>query len=130
MPIVLEHDVGLFELAFPLDVHLVVPIDENVGDRGIAKQHFERTQAEQLVDHVRDERLALEQAQRHRRAFALDHPGDQAPDLGLGLVALHPRQPIEVESVQQFLMNTALEVLVIDAARVDVAAANRQSRCK
>ena len=42
--------------ALALDVDLVVAIDENVRDVGIAQQRLERTEAEDLVQNVGDER--------------------------------------------------------------------------
>ena len=123
--VVLEDDVGLLELAVALDVDLVVAVDQDVGDRRIAQQRLERPEAEQLVEDVRDQRLALEQAERRRGALALDHPDDQAPDLRLGLLALHPREPVEVQPVQQLLVDAALQLLVVRAARVHAAAAGQ-----
>ena len=111
--IVLEDDVGFLELAFALDVDLVETVDENVGDRRIAQQHFERTEAEQLVDDVGDQRFALEQAERHRGALALDHADDEAADLRFGVLPAHPREPVEIEPVQQLLVDPALQLLVI-----------------
>ena len=113
VPIVLEDDVGFLELAFALDVDLVVAVDQNVRDRRIAQQHLERAEAEQLVEDVGDQRLALEQAQRRRRALALDHADDQAADLRLRVFAPHPRQPIEIEPVQQLLVDAALQILIV-----------------
>ena len=89
---------------------------------GIAQQHLERSETEQLVDDVRDQRLALEEAERHRGALALDHPDDEIADFRLGVLAPHPRQPLEVEPVQQILVNAALQLLVVRAARVHAAA--------
>ena len=74
----LNDDVGRLELAVPLDVDLVVAVDEDVRDRRIAQQSLERAEAEQLVQDVGDERLALEQAERRLVALALEHAADQA----------------------------------------------------
>ena len=71
MTVVLEHDVGLFELAFTLDEDQIVPIHQDVRHGRVAQQRFERTEAEELVQHVRDERLALEKAERSGRELRL-----------------------------------------------------------
>ena len=88
MRVVLEDDVGLFEPAFPLDVDLVVAVDQDVRDVGILQQHLERPEAEDLVQDVGDQRFALEQAERRRLALALEQADDQALDLRLGVLAL------------------------------------------
>ena len=109
------------ELAFALDVHLVVAIDEDVRDRRIAQQHLERTEAKQLVEDVGDQRFALEEAQRRRRALALDHADDQAADLRFRILAAHPRQAIEIQPVQQLLVDAAFQILIVAAARIHAA---------
>ena len=76
--VVLEHDVGLFEPAFTLDVDLVVPVDQDVGDVGVLQQHLQRAEPEDLVQHVGDQRVALEQAERRRLALAVEQANDQA----------------------------------------------------
>ena len=111
------------QLAFALDVDLVVAVDQNVGDRRIAEQDLERPEPEQLVEDVGDQGFALEQAQRRRRALALDHADDQAADLGLGVLPPHPREAVKIEPVQQILMDPALQILIVAAAGIDAAAA-------
>ena len=52
---------------------------------------FERAEAEDLVQDVGDQRIALEQAERRRLALALEQAEDQAADLRLGILALDAR---------------------------------------
>ena len=73
--IVLEHDVRFLEPAFSFDVNLVVAVDENVRDVGIREQRLERTQPEDLVQNVDDDRIALEQAEGSRSGSR--DPGDR-----------------------------------------------------
>ena len=54
--VVLEDDLRLFEAPFALDVHLIVPVDQDVRDVRILEQRFERPEAEDLVQNVGDER--------------------------------------------------------------------------
>ena len=116
--VVLEHHVGLFEAAFFLDVDLVVAIDQDVGDVGVLEQQFQRPEPEDLVQHVGDQAVALEQAERRRLTLAIQQADDQAPNLGLGVLALDPVQALEVEPAEQFLMDTALESLIVRVADV------------
>ncbi len=112
MFVVTEDDVGLFDATFALDVDLVGPIHEDVGDRRILEQQLQRTQSEELVEHIRRDRLPLEQTERHRRALAIENHPDHAADFGLGVGARDLRQPVEVEPIQQFLVDAALEFQV------------------
>ena len=68
---------------------------------------LERPEAEQLVEHVGDEVFALEQAERRGLRLGLDHRDDQVADLRLRFPAAYPRQPLEVQAIQQLLVNPA-----------------------
>ena len=103
------------KLSFTLDEDEIVPVHENVRDRVIAQQRFERTKAEELVQDVRDERLALEKAQRGGRELRFDDDGDNSPNLGLRFLTFHAREPLEIQAVQQLLMNLRLQALIVPA---------------
>jgi hypothetical protein len=75
--VVLERHVGRLEPPVPLDVDLVGAIDQDVRHVGIAQQRLERTQAEQLVDDVRHQAFAFEQAERGRVPLAHEDAGQQ-----------------------------------------------------
>ena len=51
--IILEHDLGLFELAPSLDVNLLGSINEDVSDCGILQQRLQRTQTKDLVQNLK-----------------------------------------------------------------------------
>ena len=87
---------------------------------GILQQLLERAQTEQLVEHVEDERLALDQAEGRLLLFPLEHRRDQLAQLRLGLLALHLGEPFEIQAVQQLLVNAALQGLVL-GVRVSAA---------
>ena len=53
---VAEPRVGLFQLAVPLDVNIVRPVDENVGDLVVVEKRFERTRARPCRRSVRSAR--------------------------------------------------------------------------
>ena len=79
---------------------------------GSPSRTFERPEAEQLVQDVADDALALVQAERRLVALAFEHAADQRADLGLGVFALDAGQAIEVEPVEQILMDAALQLLI------------------
>ncbi len=80
---------------------------------GSASSASKRTQPEDLVQHVDDDRIALEQAEGRSVALAIQEIADQAPDLGFRVLAFHARQPLEVEPAEQLLVNAAFEGLVL-----------------
>ena len=70
VPVVLEDDAGFLEHAVALDEHLVVAVDEDVRDVAVLEQRLERSEAEQLVEDVDDQVLALEEAEGRRLRLA------------------------------------------------------------
>jgi hypothetical protein len=107
-----EGDVRRLQAAVLFDIHLVEPVDEDVRDGRIRQQHLERPEAEELVQDVGDDRVALVEAERRLVALAIEHAADQRANLGFGVLALHARQAVEIQPVQQLLVDAALEVLV------------------
>ena len=77
--IVLKRGRHLFELARALDEHLLVRIDQDVADRLVAEQRLQRSEAEDFVDDVAENRVALGNRQRH--AGFGDERRDERPDL-------------------------------------------------
>src|SRR5436190_464507 len=110
MALVLERDVGFLEQAFALHEHLVEPVDQDVRHRRILQQGFEGAQAEELVDDVGGEGLALHQAERGRAGEPFDDEPDDATDLRFGIFALDAREPFQVQTAQELLMDVGLEV--------------------
>ncbi len=119
MPLVFEDDVGRLETAVPFHVDLVVAVDQDVGDQRIVQQHLERAEPEELVQDIVDDVLALVEAERGPFTLALQHAGDQRADLRFRVFPSHTSQPIEVQPVQQFLMDAALQVLVTGVSCVE-----------
>ena len=79
---------------------------------GSAEQRLERTEAEQLVEDVANQVVALGETERRALLLALEHAANDRPQLGLGVFTLDLRQPIEVQPVQQLLMDPSLECLI------------------
>ncbi len=116
--IVLERQLGLFELAFTLDVDQVAAIDEDVGHRRIGEQRFERSKTEQLVKDIGDERLAFRETQRRLLFFGIEQADDQAAQLGFRLRASDPVQSIEVQPVEQRKVHALLERVVVGLTKI------------
>ena len=57
--LVLEADVGFHHAAGALDVDVVEAVDHDVADGGILEQRLQRAEAEDLVEDLLDELLAL-----------------------------------------------------------------------
>ena len=81
MPLVLEADRAFLEHAITLDEHLVVSIDQNVGDRRVLEQRLQRPETEKLVQHVVHQLLALGVVQ--RVVLLGQFLGDDIADFGL-----------------------------------------------
>ena len=64
MTVVAEHNVRLLEAPIAFDIHLVVLVDEDVGNGTIREQCFERTEAKQLIQNFDDEAFAFGEAER------------------------------------------------------------------
>ena len=115
MPLVLEADRRRLEHAVALDEHMVIAVDQDVGDRRILEQRLERPEAEQFVEHVADQLLALGLVERvvllapvPRRRCRRLRPGSARATSG--------RAP-KVDQVQQALVKLDLEVGVRVALR-------------
>jgi len=111
--VVAEDDLGFLDAPFALDVDLRMAVHEDVGDRRILQQQLERSQPEQLVQHVLHDVLAVEQTERNALVFAVQQLLDDRPDLRLGVGPRNRRQPFEVQAVQQILVDPALQRLVL-----------------
>ena len=118
MRIVLEGHGRRLQMAVALDVHLVEPVDENVGDLRIPQKHLERPQTEQLVQYVGDQALALEEAERCGLSFTCEQVAQDGTDFRLGVFAGGMTQPVEIQDGQQLLVDTRFQRLVIGAPRI------------
>ena len=103
----MNEDVGSFEPAVTLDVDQIEAIDEDVRDGRVAQQRFERTEAEELVQHVGDKRFALERLSGVVSLLRFDEIEDDAADLRLRFLLAHLGQPLEIQAVQQIVVDLA-----------------------
>src|SRR5262245_16903920 len=102
MASIAKGNVSLLQPSFALDVDLIEPVDQDVGDRPIGEERFERTQTEQLVENLDDECLALRIAERCLGLLTLQHSRDQGTQLRLCLLAPYFGEAVQVQLVQQF----------------------------
>ncbi len=84
---------------------------------GSIEKDLQGPEAEQLVQDVGNETLALGEAQ-GRLSIAIEHPDDEVAQLRLGLTALHLRKTVEIQPIEQLLMNTPLQGLILRMARI------------
>ena len=96
-------------------------VDQDVGDRRILEQRLERPEAEQLVEHVADQLLALGMVERVVLLGQLF--GDDVADFSLDLLARHLLERLQVDEVEQPLVKLDLELgmLVALGERTGVA---------
>ena len=96
-------------------------VDQDVGDRRVLEQRLERAEAEQLVEDVADQLLALGMVERVVLLGQL--LGDDVADFGLDLLARHLVERLQVDEVEQPLVKLDLElgVLVALGERAGVA---------
>ena len=99
MLFVLEPHRARLERAVALDEHLVVAVDQDVGDRGVLEQRLERPEAEQFVEHVADQLLALGMVERMLLLGQLFL--DDVADLVLDLLARHGVERGQVDEIEQ-----------------------------
>ena len=101
--IVAELRIRFFNSAVAFDVHPMRAVDENIADRRILEQHFERPKAERLVEHFVDESFTLHPIEERvfRVAQAFDDQADLAPQGVAGQVA----DLREVKFVDQLAVN-------------------------
>ncbi len=108
VPLVLEAHRRRLEHAVALDEHAVVAVDQDVGDRRVLEQRLERPEAEQFVEHVVDQLLALGMVERVVLLGQLLE--DDVADFVLDLLARHGFERGQVDEVEQALVQLDLEV--------------------
>ena len=99
---------GPLEPALPLDEDVGMAVDQDVGDRRVLEQRLERAEAEQLVEHVLGQLLALGEVQ--RCALLGELLRDQVAHLGLDLLARQVLERREIDEVEQAVVQLDLEV--------------------
>ena len=91
--------------------------------RRVAQQRLERPEAEDLVDDVAEDDLALGHAERH--ALFGDQLEEQRADFRLGARRVGRRQRLEVQPVEQLPVDVGLQLEVLRPRRFGARAAGR-----
>ena len=82
---------------------MLVGIDQDVRNRGIGQQRFQRAESEHLVENFL--RQALPFLQVHRCGFADDERLEDMADLTPNLFSINLGQPIEIQFLNQLPMD-------------------------
>ena len=90
--VVLERGGHLLEHAAALHVHLLVGVHQDVVDRRVAQQRLERPEAEDLVEDVAEDLLAL--GHRERLVLLGEQLEEQRADVALGARPVHARRAL------------------------------------
>ncbi len=106
--VVAELDAGLLHLAAPLDVDVLRAVDQDVADRVVLQQHFQRSQAEGLVEHLLDQPLPLVAVE--QRVFRVAQVLDDQADLAAQHVAFQFADLGQVELVDQLAVDAVASV--------------------
>ncbi len=118
--VVLEGRRQPVQLAAALHVDVLVGVDQDVADRRIPQERLERPEAEDLVDDVAEDRVALAHAERH--GLFGNQVKEQRPDVRFGARPLRRRQRFEVQAVEQLAVDVGLELDVLRPRRLDARA--------
>ena len=97
-----------FDHAIALDKDLLRAVDQDVGDGWVLEQRLKRPKAQQLVEHVGDQLLALDEIERMILLGQL--LADDVADFGLDLRVRHLVERGQVDQVEQPLVKLDLEV--------------------
>ena len=114
--VVAERDVGLLHLAAAFDIDVLRAVDQDVADRRVLEQHFQRPEAERLVEHFVDQPLALVAIE--QRVFGVAQVLDDQADLAAQHVAFQLADARQVELVDQLAVDPLLEVLELGGLRI------------
>ena len=87
-------------------VDVLRTVDQDVADRRVLQQHFQRTEAEGLVEHFVDQPLALVAVQ--QRVFGVAEMLDDQADFAAEHVAFQLADPGQVELVDQLAVDARL----------------------
>jgi hypothetical protein len=105
------------ELAGPLDVDGVVPVDHDLADAGVVEDRLEHTQPDRLVDHAPHQLVAF--ARRQDDALAGDEVGDDALEPGPSLVGIDLAELVEVDLLEEHAPEGDDEAVVLLGRRGD-----------
>ena len=105
--LVLEPYVGLHQPPAALHVDVIEPVHHDVADGGVLEQRLERAEAEDLVEDLLDEALAL--GERHGKPLVENELLHHRAHLRVRGVLVQDLELIRGERIQQLVMHLALQ---------------------
>ena len=122
--LVLEHNVGLLDHSAPLHIDGLVGVDQNVVHGGIVQQRLERAEAEDLVENVVRQPVAIRRAERSVLfRDQLQDDGEQPLPPAL-FVGLDGRKLLQIHAADEFMMDGGLERVARRIAKRDADLGN------
>ena len=116
MAIVLKAGRDTLETAAALDEDMPMRVHEDVADGRIPQQRLEWSEPEHVVEHFREEHLALREAE--RRQLLGEQLRQQRADFGLRTRAIRLRQRLEIQAIEQLAMHVRAEIEILRAKRL------------
>ena len=107
MGLIFEADVGFDQLAGAFDVDIIEAVDHDVADGGVFEQLFQRAQAEDLIEDLFGDAVALRDG--HGSAFILDQALNHISDLAADAFLVQALELILTEGAQELGVNLALD---------------------
>src|ERR1700675_4962798 len=111
MLIVLKRQAGDFELAGAFDVYAIKAVDENVGNGGIFEERLERAQAEDFVENLARQLLALGETERNR--LAVHRIANQDEHFFARRISGRAAQFFQVEAIEDLAVQVRLDLLIL-----------------
>src|SRR5258708_15144806 len=111
VPVVFEGQAGQFQLAGALDVHLVEPVHQNVGDGVVLEQGLERAETEDLIEDFARQALALGKAEGND--LAVDRVADESEHFLAGRISGGATQFFQIETIEDLAVQVGLYLLVL-----------------
>ena len=113
--VIVKLHIGQLEPAASLHVDLAVAVHQDVADGWVLEQWLERSQAEDLVQHLVADLLLLGGGQQVGLVF--EQRENRLPDLGANAFVIDSGQGLQIDPVQQLSMEREFQVLILGLNR-------------
>ena len=113
--VVVEAHVGQLQQSLALHVDLLVAVHQDVGDGRVLQQRFERSQAEDFVQHLMADALLFGGGE--QVGFLLHHGQDGLPHFGAYAVVIDAGEGLQVDALQQLAVQGEFQLLVFGLER-------------
>src|SRR5579885_490767 len=106
-----KRDGGKFQQAFAFDVHLLMCVDEDVGNAWILQQRLKWSEAEDLIENLVADLLLFKRAQ--QSWLRIDQGDQRLTNLAPDPLVIDGRERLEVDLVDQFAVQREFQLLVL-----------------